>query len=144
MARCLVGKRSWCELAKSGFTFSQRLVLNALVGILSITMGREALHRSNWGAILRALFKFCSYSVNTYYKSASYVARLYSYFCQPQCNNYYLVCPSFVSFGWPCCHHSGCVLEGCTVMAWVMIRIRRECYCSVPFMYYFVLLHLCL
>ena len=43
------------ELAKSGFTFSQRLVLNALVGILSIAMGREALHRSNWGAILRAL-----------------------------------------------------------------------------------------
>ena len=30
-------------------------MLNALVGILSIAMGREALHRSNWGAILRAL-----------------------------------------------------------------------------------------
>ena len=36
-----------CELAESWFTFSQRLVLNALVGILHIAMVREALHRSN-------------------------------------------------------------------------------------------------
>ena len=27
--------------------------------------------------------------------------------------------PVFVSFVWPCCHHSGCVLEGCTVLAFV-------------------------
>ena len=44
-----------CELAESGLTLSQRLVLKALVGILYTAMGREALHRSNWGAILRAL-----------------------------------------------------------------------------------------
>ena len=46
-----------CELAESGFTFSQQLVLNALVGILYIAMVREALHRSIWRDILRALSK---------------------------------------------------------------------------------------
>ena len=74
-----------CELAESGLTLSQRLVLKALVGILYTAMGREALHRSNWGAILRALsevkkfpfffhFKLWFNSVNIYGKSASYVA----------------------------------------------------------------------
>ena len=43
-------------------------------------------------------------------------------FCQPRSNNlYYLVCPSSVIFEWPYCHHSGCVLEGCTVLAFVSI-----------------------
>ena len=39
-----------------------------------------------------------------------------SYFCQLQ--GKYLVCPSFVGFGWPYCHHPGCY-EGCTVLAFV-------------------------
>ena len=29
--------------------------------------------------------------------------------------------PVFASFVWPCCHHSGCVLEGSTVLAIVSI-----------------------